>query len=273
MTKAWAGQLAGSIDLGFLQFILHENHGAVLGSFSELPKLLRVVFFSTSGAFIVCIYAVLQYMIQQRALILRLGLSCLVSGILGNVADRMSRGYVVDFVAFGPGPVFNLADGFQVLGYFLILWGTFQESSAFWPEQNFRKQFWVDRWFQLKYALFLCTTGLALAMVSLVFSYAYLQVALTEFVGQNQPLIDRFLIPFVLTYLMITILFCGALFVLGMHLSKRMVGPLVAFDRFVNQVLESKTVTPLRLRAGDEFKRLEKLALKIQEKLQKKLGE
>jgi signal peptidase II len=49
------------------------------------------------------------------------GIGTAIGGATGNVLDRLCRGAVVDFVAIGPWPVFNLADAALVAGTALIL--------------------------------------------------------------------------------------------------------------------------------------------------------
>ena len=51
----------------------------------------------------------------------QLFLAMLLGGALGNLADRLFRGYVIDYVSVGWWPVFNLADALLSLGIFLIL--------------------------------------------------------------------------------------------------------------------------------------------------------
>lgn len=55
----------------------------------------------------------------------KLSFAFIIGGALGNLIDRIIRGYVVDFIdikIFGYNyPIFNLADVFIVIGVFLLL--------------------------------------------------------------------------------------------------------------------------------------------------------
>ena len=59
--------------------------------------------------------------------------SLLVGGILGNVIDRIVRGYVIDYISFSFGkfsfPVFNLADVCIVASIILIILKTIKEDT------------------------------------------------------------------------------------------------------------------------------------------------
>ena len=49
------------------------------------------------------------------------GLVLLISGIIGNLIDRIFFGYVRDFIDFGFWPVFNLADSYNTVGIILLI--------------------------------------------------------------------------------------------------------------------------------------------------------
>lgn len=273
VSKIAASQLTGISTHGPVSFILHHNHGAMLGLFSDLPAVLRIVSLSTGGAFLICTYAIVQYLLPIRSLTLRSGLSILLGGILGNVADRIIYGYVIDFIVLGTpslsSPAFNLADALQWVGYGLIVFAIVQEGDVLWPENNARKQYWINKKFQLKYCLVLMGVGLSLTLISLVFSYTYLRVTISELVGNNLFLLNKFLIPFVVTYAIICIAFCGILFAVGRLISHRIAGPVYAFEKFLMDVLEGKDRT-FKLRSGDEFKHLEELAEKVRAELRRR---
>ncbi|MBL7544932.1 MAG: signal peptidase II [Bdellovibrionaceae bacterium] len=282
VTKLWANGLTEVQSYGYLNFVLHHNHGAMLGLFSELPQVLRIVSLSTGGAFLLCIYVIIQYLLPIKSLVLRTGLSILIGGILGNVADRIIWGYVVDFIVLGTpslsSPAFNVADAVQWVGYAMIVSAIIKEGEILWPENNTRRKYWVNPSFQLKYCFVLLGVGIGLTVISLVFSYTYLRVSISELVGGNQFLIDKFISPFVVTFLVISVGFCGILFTVGKIISHRIAGPLYAFERFLDDTLAGRP-SHLKLRAGDEFKHLEELSdqikvqlMNIQEKTMQKVA-
>lgn len=49
-----------------------------------------------------------------------IGLAFIISGGIGNLIDRIFRGYVVDFIYFKNFPVFNVADSLIVLGVIAV---------------------------------------------------------------------------------------------------------------------------------------------------------
>lgn len=94
-----------------------ENTGAAFGIFSEKTALLAV--------FTVFILAALitYTLLHERSHPLFMWSAALISGgAIGNLLDRVFRGYVVDFLEFSffDFPVFNLADCLVVLGAALL---------------------------------------------------------------------------------------------------------------------------------------------------------
>jgi signal peptidase II len=50
------------------------------------------------------------------------GIGAALGGAAGNLADRLRRGAIVDFIVIGRWPPFNLADAAIVVGVGLLLW-------------------------------------------------------------------------------------------------------------------------------------------------------
>lgn len=270
ITKQWAMTLVGITSFGPVTFVLRHNPGAMLGLFSDLPPVLRVVSLSTGGAFLVCTYAFIQYLLPIKSLTLRTGLSILLGGILGNVTDRILFGHVVDFIVFRTpslsSPAFNMADALQWVGYGLIVYAIVKEGELLWPENNARKMYWINSRFQLKYCFLLLGVGLGVGLISMVFSYTYLRVTMIELVGNNQVVLDKFLQPFAIIFGIITIGFCAGLFTVGKIISHKIAGPIYAFEKFMTDLMDGKN-RPFKLRNKDEFVHLEVLAHRIQEYL------
>ena len=273
-TKLWGSRLTEVVDLGALQFSLHHNPGAMLGLFSNLPAVLRVVSLSTAGAFLVCIYLLIQYLLPIKSLILRSGMSILLGGIIGNVTDRILYGHVIDFILFNFGsmlsPVFNVADALQWIGYGMIVYAVIKEGEILWPENNARKKYWINSSFQLKYCFLLLGIGFSISLITSVFAFTYLRVTMIELIGQNQTVLDRFLMPFLETLAVMTVGISLALFSVGKIISHRIAGPLYAFEKYLSLVIESKDkpIHKFRLRSHDEFKHLEPLAEQIRSVVQ-----
>lgn len=251
--------------------VLHRNPGAILGAFSSLPPILRVVSLSTGGAFLIFIYGSIQYLLPRRSLVLRCGMSILLGGILGNVTDRIIDGSVVDFLLLGSPkmstPAFNFADAIQWVGYFMVVYSLLKEGAQIWPNENERKKVWILPKFQLKYCFMLMFIGLGFSLVAGVFSYTYISITIEDIViGPAAILQRKFLIPFLQVYAVISLGFMATLFMIGRTLSHRTAGPLIAFEMFLDDVMHGKD-RPLRLRAGDEFHHLEELAEMVRERL------
>lgn len=114
ITKIWAFEslrVNGSIPLikGVLALTYLENTGAAWGMMKG--KMLVFVILAaviTSAAIYVCV----KTPEDRKYRWLNLTLALLVSGAIGNVIDRLTRGFVVDFISFEliNFPIFNVAD-------------------------------------------------------------------------------------------------------------------------------------------------------------------
>ena len=64
-------------------------------------------------------------MLVNNNKIISLSFTVIIAGAIGNLFDRISRGYVVDFLDFNISnyhwPVFNLADSYISIGFIAIM--------------------------------------------------------------------------------------------------------------------------------------------------------
>jgi signal peptidase II len=100
----------------FLNFTLVHNRGAAFGFFQN--QLLLFV--------LVSIFAIglILYHLKNKAnsIILKLSLSLILGGSVGNLIDRLRFGFVVDFLDLRIWPVFNIADSMITIAALVLTW-------------------------------------------------------------------------------------------------------------------------------------------------------
>jgi len=110
---------------GFLDLTHIHNRGAILGLFnsSERPGTTVLLLVLNAAALALVVYYFSKTTEKERAA--RLGLALIVGGALGNVIDRLTRGYVIDFVEMYAGqfhwPTYNVADASITIGAVLLI--------------------------------------------------------------------------------------------------------------------------------------------------------
>lgn len=109
----------GSIELieGIFSLTYVENRGAAFGILQDA----RWVFISATTLAIIALI-IWKTKSGPRGKIINTALCLILSGAVGNMIDRVFRGFVVDMlhVTFIDYPVFNVADCFVVVGTILL---------------------------------------------------------------------------------------------------------------------------------------------------------
>lgn len=127
LTKSWingsyeVGQTVVGPILGLVQFTLVHNTGMAWGMFGDSTTALGVM-----SLVVCCVLIVYLLALSPRASVAEaVGIALVVAGGLGNVLDRFTLGYVVDFIepVFIDFPVFNVADIGVTCGFVLFLGG------------------------------------------------------------------------------------------------------------------------------------------------------
>jgi len=106
----------------FVRIVHWVNTGAAFGMFQGGNAVLI-------GLTVAITLAILVYYqtLPEDHLFQRICLALMVGGSIGNLIDRLTLGYVVDFVAVGRFPVFNLADSCVTVSVILLLISTIIE--------------------------------------------------------------------------------------------------------------------------------------------------
>lgn len=114
-----------SIVPGFLNLTHVRNTGAVFGFFSQSGN--RFLFIALTLASLAALGFVVYYFVKTAPSqkLMKFSLSLILAGALGNLLDRVLRGYVVDFLDFyikrWHWPAFNVADSCITIGAMLII--------------------------------------------------------------------------------------------------------------------------------------------------------
>lgn len=108
--------VSGVLDLRYV-----ENHGSAFNLLRPIPPRARMALLVVANAAVLLLMLALWRRYFLASPLNQLALLLLLAGGLGNLVDRVARGYVVDFVHLHHWPVFNAADVFVVAGGGLLL--------------------------------------------------------------------------------------------------------------------------------------------------------
>ena len=133
VTKTWVSEniplnTARPIVGDYLRIVHAQNTGAAFGLLPERTTLLSVLS-------VVAVLAIVYYyrQIASNSSLVSATLGMQLGGAFGNLLDRVTQGYVVDFVDVGVGDIrfwaFNVADSSIVGGIILV-------TAALWYEEH-----------------------------------------------------------------------------------------------------------------------------------------
>ena len=109
--------IARVLDLQYTQ-----NHDVGFSLLRKIPEKTRVPLIFAGGAAGLLLVSLLWRRRRKEGAtwLEQLAYATILAGALGNLSDRLLRGYVVDFVYLHHWPVFNLADAYLVIGVALV---------------------------------------------------------------------------------------------------------------------------------------------------------
>ena len=114
-----------SVIPGFFAISHIHNKGAIFGTFSQSGSPLVTIGLIAAQLFALAMVIIyfLKTPASQKGM--KLALSLIMAGAVGNFIDRIARGYVIDFLEFHVGrayfPTFNAADSCITIGAALLV--------------------------------------------------------------------------------------------------------------------------------------------------------
>lgn len=236
---------------------MHFNHGFFMGVFAYAPDSLRVVFLASVAALLFSLYCLSLYMLPPRAKYMKIAISIIMAGLFGNVIDRLRFGATRDFIPLIIGKtyyLFNLADICLWIGAVTIIWILLRKDHMIWHDYSNRRRFIVNFKEQVSLASQVTFIVFNCCLLLGIFSYSVLKVNVPkEMLNPN---------AFILAFSALCIYLCLLSFFIGIIMSHRRLGPLFAFDKFVDDLIEGKDRN-FRVREVDHYKHLEKTAEKL----------
>jgi signal peptidase II len=134
-TKAWistAFTYGESREITpFFNLVLVHNTGAAFSFLADAGGWQR--WFFTAVAVVISVVLVVMLRRHRGGPLLALALALVLGGALGNLYDRVTAGYVVDFVQLHARgyywPAFNVADSAISVGVALLVWDSLRPGS------------------------------------------------------------------------------------------------------------------------------------------------
>ncbi|MBY0517760.1 MAG: signal peptidase II [Bacteriovoracaceae bacterium] len=143
ITKGWTqsyfkfeGETLAVIQ-GFFSLTYVKNPGAAFGFGGQASPLARQIMFLAVPTLFSIWVVVMLFKSLKGPFHMSLAYALILAGAVGNLIDRFSLGYVVDFFLFyykeHDFPAFNVADSCITIAAFLLIW------DVFWQYKNKKK--------------------------------------------------------------------------------------------------------------------------------------
>ena len=124
LSKAWirANLVVGQSisDIGFFQIVHVQNTGAAFGIFKDHTLTLTIIAFVGIVVILLLVFILHSRWSFLDSTMVRVAISIVIGGTIGNLIDRLSLRYVTDFIDIGIWPAFNVADSSIVVGSIVL---------------------------------------------------------------------------------------------------------------------------------------------------------
>ena len=256
-----------SIKIGPLGFTVQETPFVLMDQLNILGYISAISPFGFSVFFLLLLF-VLNLILVQRLMGLRIGVTLFVAGMMGESLDIMFRGGVLDWMTFFK-MYFNLSDVLIFVGVIMTLFFAVKDRSLIIQKHNLRRKMFIEKeqytfCYQVLFPYFL------FAFAYCIFSVSFIKIVINRFVEISPVLQSNIITIFLLLFFILSM--CFLLIVLGftIYLSNKIYGPVYAFKKYIKEVLlcdgEDR---PFKVRKGDHFMDLPDLAQQINAKYYK----
>lgn len=109
----------------YIRIVHWGNTGAAFGMLKNFGGVFSIV-----AVIVSLVIVVIFPRTDRRNKLLRLALALMLAGAVGNLLDRLTQGYVVDFISIAHFPVFNVADLSISAGTILFVFSMWKEDRA-----------------------------------------------------------------------------------------------------------------------------------------------
>ncbi len=114
---------------GIFKIYYTENTGAAFSILQNQQILLILIS-------IIVIIIIFKY---YKEIKLKLPLILILAGTIGNLIDRVFFGFVRDFISVSIWPIFNLADVFNTIGIFWLIYYFYKEEKTYKSKRHRKK--------------------------------------------------------------------------------------------------------------------------------------
>jgi lipoprotein signal peptidase len=240
------------------------DESRLFANFSQLPLSINQYFLSMVICYTLILLGLIIFFLKNKDLIyIKYGISAISLSVVSSLLDRIRTKSVIKLFHFLPshqlGFSFSLDDVANLAGLILIVFGLYYH----WPELSGkiekRKTYLIDKNYQLRLAGIISSLLILLGISLSIYAYLYFK---SYYVDLSLDGNDHIISTLVGSMLLASLLFGIICFFAIIIYTHRTVGPLVAFERFVDDRLLGRK-TNLKLRRDDHLKQLEIIAEKI----------
>ena len=125
---------------GFFNLTRVHNRGAIFGFLGNSGQPLALIFLNVGALLAFAVVAYYFLKTPPEMTMTKLSFALIISGAMGNILDRIFRGYVIDFLDFYIGryhwPFFNLADSCITVGAILLIFNLFRSQKKCSPSSS-----------------------------------------------------------------------------------------------------------------------------------------